>query len=233
MLQSKDELKRFAARFAADQFVKDKMRIGVGTGSTVRYFIERLIERTQNEKLQLRAVATSKASEELLLEGGIPILSPDEIQDLEIGVDGADEVDESLTLIKGGGGALLREKIIASHCNRWYVIVDETKWSQKLGRAKLPVEVLPFYPKLTLSSIEKVGCKGHLRKNNDGSDYITDNGNFIYDVILPQEVKEIEELSHTLSCIPGVVANGIFSSKLVDCVITAYADGHVQVKENR
>lgn len=188
--------------YKAAELISSGMRVGLGTGSTVHFFIEKLIEMTK-EGLQIQAIASSIASEEMAREGGIEIL--DDVESLDITVDGADEVDPQKQLIKGGGGALFREKLIAAASKEMVVIVDETKMSDQLGTKKLPLEISTFAKS---SIIHKIALPGTIRQD-EGKDFITDNGNLIYDVH-PFAIKDPKALHEKLIQIPGVIETGLF-----------------------
>ncbi len=171
--------KQLAAEKAVS-FIKDGMAVGLGTGSTAYFAIEKIGARIKEEGLKLSAIATSKRSEEQARSLNIPIVSFAEIDKLDITIDGADEVDEQLNLIKGGGGALLREKIVASNSKQLIIVVDETKLVQHLGKFLLPVEVTIFGWEITLKNLECLNCEPQLRMA-DKQPYITDNNNYIID----------------------------------------------------
>lgn len=214
--------------YKAAEFVQEGMHIGLGTGTTAFYFIERLIQRCK-EGLKIGAVASSKRSLEQAREGKIPLLNIDEITSLDLTVDGADEIDSQKRMIKGGGGALAREKILAAMSREMIVIVDETKLVSSLGKCKLPVEIFPFGRMATLHHIAKAGYKGEFRKKSDGSLYLTDNGNLIVDIHF-SDVREAPEEDHeALIHLPGVVDTGFFFH-LAGRVIVGFADGQVVVK---
>ncbi len=224
---SNDAIKK-AVGYKAAEFVQTGMRVGIGTGTTVFFFIERLIRRCQ-EGLKIKAIASSERSFQLAKEGGIPLLNIDEVQSLDLTVDGADEIDSKKRMIKGGGGALVREKILAAMSKEMIVIVDEKKCVSQLGACKLPVEILPFAKNATLHHINKAGYQGEFRKKSDGSLYITDNSNLILDIHF-KNVRENPEKDHeTLIQIPGVIDTGFFFN-LAGRVIVGYKDGQVIVK---
>jgi len=220
-----ENAKRSAARAAA-ALIEDGMVVGLGTGSTALFFIESLVEK-KRKGLKIQAVPSSIKSLQLAREGDIPIL--DNPVSIDITVDGADEIDPQKQMIKGGGGALLREKIIAAMSEEMVVIVDETKLVSKLGSRPLPVEIVPFGYKATLSHLNHLGFEGSLRTIDDGKIYITDNGNYIYDVILdPKTVRPSSD--HDLMIqIPGVVETGFFLN-LAGRVIVGFQDGRVVVQ---
>ncbi len=215
-------MKKSAGEKAA-QYVKENMLVGLGTGSTVFYFIEKLIERCK-QGLNIQAISSSIQSLELASKGGIPFAKPDEVMFIDLTIDGADEVDSKKRMIKGGGGALLREKILANSSRSMIVIVDETKVVENLGRQKLPVEILPFAPVCTIDKINKLGFRGQLRLKEGKKLFLTDNGNLIYDIFF-KTVRENPESDHEkLIHIPGVLETGFFCN-LAKKVIVGHLDG--------
>lgn len=187
---SMDDLKRQAAARAVEQ-VRDGMKLGLGTGSTAKHFVELLGERVQ-AGLKVIGVPTSEATRADAERCGVPLTTLEEVDRLDLTVDGADEIDPNLELIKGGGGALLREKIVAAASDRMIVIADESKWVQTLGRFPLPIEVIPFGLGATRRAIEAVfaenGVSGEMdiRKAKDGHAFVTDGGHWIIDARLGQ-----------------------------------------------
>src|SRR3990167_1284623 len=178
-----ESMKKRAASEAAE-WVESHMIVGLGTGSTVFHFIEKLIERCKNG-LQIQAVSSSNNSSKQAEEGGIPLLDINTITTIDMTFDGADEIDPKKRMIKGGGGALLREKILADSSREMVVIVDETKIVDYLGqKAKLPLEILPFAYLATEQKIKKLGYAGEFRKTTNHLLYTTDNGNLIFDITL-------------------------------------------------
>lgn len=208
------------AALRAVEAVKDGMRLGIGTGSTVHYFIQALIEKV-GQGLNIEAVASSEASKLLAQKGGIPLMDEREFTMLDLTVDGADEIDAAGRMIKGGGGALCREKILASSSKDLFIIVDASKVVKKLGKRKLPVEILPFGLKATVDKIEKCGFKGALRKGH------TDNGNVLFDITLPSLLANPEETHNILVNIPGVVETGLFFH-VVKKVFVGHLSGTVE-----
>ncbi|WP_075996674.1 ribose-5-phosphate isomerase RpiA [Salaquimonas pukyongi] len=206
------ELKIKAAQ-AAFEFVKDGMKLGIGTGSTADEFI-RILGKQVGKGLTVTGVPTSERSAALCREVGVPLTTLDETPELDLTVDGADEADRDLTLIKGGGGALLREKIVAAASADMVVIADDSKLVDVLGAFPLPVEVTPFGLGATHRAIEKaaesLGLSGpvELRKG-DGKPYLTDGGHFIVDASFGR-IPDAKALSSALLEIPGVVQHGLF-----------------------
>lgn len=224
---STDAIKK-AVGYKAAEFIQDGMHIGLGTGTTAFYFIEKLIQRCR-EGLKIHAAASSTSSLELAKKGHIPLLNIDEITSLDLTVDGADEIDPMKRMIKGGGGALVREKIIASMSREMIIIIDEKKLVSSLGKCKLPVEVLPFAKTATFHHIKKAGYRGEFRKKPDGDLFITDNDNFIIDIHFDGLRENPEEDHEALIHIPGVVDTGFFFN-LAGRVLVGFEDGQVIVK---
>jgi ribose 5-phosphate isomerase A len=202
-----DQEKEAAAR-ASLKFVKDGQVVGLGTGSTAAYFIKLLAEEVRNG-LRIRGIPTSVRSRELALSLGIPLTSLDECQEIAVTVDGADEVDRRLRLIKGGGGALLREKIVASATQQMIVVADASKQVECLGKFPLPVEVIKFAQALIAKRIAALGAEVRLRTDADGKPYVTDENNHILDCRFG-EIRDAGGLAHELSEMPGVVEHGLF-----------------------
>jgi ribose 5-phosphate isomerase A len=210
---SMDELKRQAAYRALD-FVQGGMRLGLGTGSTAKHFVELLGERVR-DGLDVIGVPTSEATRADAIRCGIRLTTLDEIDRLDLTVDGADEIDPDLNLIKGGGGALLREKIVAAASDRVIVIADDSKWVQTLGRFPLPIEVIPFGLGATQRAIGKafaecaVSGQMKVRKGRNGHVFVTDGGHWIVDAHLGR-ITDPPRLAQALALIPGVVEHGLF-----------------------
>jgi ribose 5-phosphate isomerase A len=224
-----EQIKKAVGYRAAD-FIQDGMIVGLGTGSTAQYFIEKLIERVKKEKIRIRAVASSLRSLEQAKNGGIPIIDINSIESIDITVDGADEIDSKKRMIKVGGGALLREKIVASMSKEMIVIIDESKVVPRLGHRKLPVEVVPFAHKASLYKLAKLGYQGEFRQNeNKNGFYVTDNGNYIIDIVFPNPLTEPEKDHEAIKQLPGVVETGFFFH-LAGRVIVGFSDGQVIVR---
>lgn len=217
-----------AAGKAAAALIQDGMRVGLGSGSTAAHFIDSLILRCR-QGLQISAVATSALSEKQARAGGIPFLDVNAITSLDVTVDGADEIDALKRMIKGGGGALLREKIVASMSREMIVIVDESKLVARLGKFPLPVEIVPFGQAATIDKIQRLGYQGKLRRCPDHEIYRTDNGNLIFDINLTHPLDDPEHVQLQLKSVPGVVETGIFCN-LAGRVVIGYADGHAEIK---
>ena len=222
-----DAYKRQAAAGALD-FVRAGMRLGLGTGSTAAHFVDLLAGRVRGG-LDVIAVPTSEATRAQAARLGVPLTTLDEAPELDLTVDGADEIAPDLSLIKGGGGALLREKIVAAASARMVVIADHTKWVATLGRFPLPIEVVPFGLAATRRAVEAAalaaGAPGPapLRRGNDGHAFVTDGGHFILDAALERIVRP-DVLAKRLAAIPGVVEHGLFIG-LAQVAVIAGPDG--------
>jgi ribose 5-phosphate isomerase A len=210
-----------AAAHKAVEFVDNGFVVGLGSGSTSEWAIRRLAVRIQ-DGLRIKAVASSKASEQLAIELGIPIVPFSEINEIDVTIDGADEVDHDFNLIKGGGGALLREKLLAYNSKKMIVIVDESKLVNKLGKFPLPIEIVPFASELTLRHLEALRCKAVIRMANN-EPYITDNGNYIADCWF-HVIADPKDLHAQMKSIPGVVETGLFI-RMTDTVIIGNDEG--------
>ena len=226
---TQNAIKRALGEQAAT-FVEDGMLVGLGTGSTSAFFIDSLIKRCQSG-LKITAVATSARSQEQARQGGIPIYDTDRISELDLTIDGADEIDPRNRMIKGGGGALVREKILASSSKKMLAIVDESKLVDVLGKFGLPIEIVPFCYLAALTKIRKLGYDGKMRYLPDGSHYRTDNGNLIFDVHTPLTFSSPEESHERLACLPGVVDTGFFFNLPVQ-VLVGYKSGRVALRES-
>jgi ribose 5-phosphate isomerase A len=203
-----NDLEKEAAARASLEFVKNGQIVGLGTGSTAAYFIKLLGEKVKSG-LRVRGIPTSVRSKELAESLGIPLTTLDECQEIAVTVDGADEVDPQLRLIKGGGGALLREKIVASATKQLVIVADATKQVQKLGKFPLPVEVIKFAEALVAKRIAALGAEVALRKDTSGKPYLTDENNHILDCRFG-EIRDADGLASELSTVPGVVEHGLF-----------------------
>jgi ribose 5-phosphate isomerase A len=223
--EDRDQRKLEAAERAL-ALVRPGMKLGLGSGSTAHHFVDLVGERVR-AGLDVRCVATSEATAAQAKALGIPLATLDEIPELDLTVDGADEIDPKLSLIKGGGGALLREKIVASASNRMVVIADSTKLVTRLGAFPLPIEVVPFGLAATRRHIEHVfgelGLSGPIRLRGESSPFVTDGGHHILDCALGA-IADPEALSQILSPIPGVVEHGLFVG-LARAAIIAGAEG--------
>src|SRR3984885_9460926 len=229
-----DQLKRQAAARALEQ-VRDGMQLGLGTGSTAKHFVELLGERVR-AGLKVIGVPTSEVTRAQAERCGIRLTTLDDIDRLDLTIDGADEIEPALNVIKGGGGALLREKIVAAASDRMIVIADDSKWVDVLGRFPLPVEVIPFGLAATRRAIGKAfaqcGDSGQmvLRKGKDGHVFVTDGGHWIVDAHLGR-ITDAPRLAGLLTSIPGVVEHGLFIG-LAGMAVLAGAGG-IRVVERR
>ena len=219
-----------AAADHAVRFVESGMRLGLGTGSTAERFVRALGSRIAGEGLQVTGVATSERTSRLAQELGIPLVTLDEAGALDLAVDGADEADGALRLIKGGGGALLREKLVASAARRSVILVDPTKQVETLGRFPLPVEVVGFGARITLERIgaliAEFGAPGgvaRLRLDNYGESFVTDGGNVVIDAAFGA-IRDPEGLARALDGLTGVVEHGLFLG-LCDRLVVGAPDG--------
>lgn len=199
--------KELAARHSLD-FVKDGMLLGLGTGSTAAYAVQMIGQRVR-EGLSVKGVPTSAQTRELAIKEGIPLAEFDGQARIDLTIDGADEVDPRLRLVKGGGGALLREKIVAAASDKVVIIGDSRKPVEVLGAFPLPVEVIPFGWKAVAQRIEALGGRHRLRVNAGGSPVQTDEGNYLLDCSFG-EIPEPETLADRLDGIPGLVEHGLF-----------------------
>ncbi len=229
-----DKAKFVAAKRATD-FVEDGMRVGLGTGSTAAWLVRCLGEMVRDDGLKIKGVPTSSRTAVLAREVGIEVISLDEAKWLDVTIDGADEFDGDLSLIKGGGGALLQEKIVATASDRMVVIADVGKEVEHLGSFPLPVEVVPFgwqttqaLIEETLVSMDVLGRESTLRMNG-ATPYLTDEGNHILDLHLGR-IGNPRQLALVINQMPGVVENGLFID-ICDAVVIGYGDGRVEVRD--
>jgi ribose 5-phosphate isomerase A len=222
------ESQKRAAAARAIEFVRPGMRLGLGTGSTAKHFVELLAERVR-AGLDIVAVPTSETTGDLAAKLGIVLTTLDETPELDLTVDGADEIAPDLTLIKGGGGALLREKIVAAASGKMVVIADEAKWVSLLGRFPLPIEIAPFGATATRRAVEaavaEMGCPGPamVRKGRDGHAFVTDGGHWLLDAQLLR-IPDPRALAARLCAVPGVMGHGLFIG-LAQTAILAGSDG--------
>lgn len=221
--------KEVAGRAAAD-LVQDGSTVGLGTGSTVWFTLVRLAERIAQEKLSIVGVPTSIDTETKARELGIPMTTLDEVEAIDLTIDGADEIDGAFQMIKGGGGALLREKVVASLSKQEAIVVGPDKVVERLGTTfKLPVEVVPFARAAVARRIEGMGAQPELRKGKDGGTYLTDNSNEILDCHFPEGIADAAQLELDLDAIPGVVESGLFIGLAQICVV-GHPDGRCDVR---
>ena len=229
-----DTAKFVSAKRALD-FVESGMRLGLGTGSTAAWMVRILGEMVRNEGLKVVGVPTSERTADLARQCGIKVATLDEVKWLDLTIDGADEFDANLNLIKGGGGALLMEKIVATASDQMVVITDISKEVETLGAFPLPVEVISSGWETTkalteeaLMNVDVMGRSGTLRMNHDRP-FVTDEGHYIIDFHL-KRIASPRKLSLILNQIPGVVENGLFID-ICDSVVIGYGDGHVEVRD--
>lgn len=221
-----DDAKRNAAEHAI-QFVSNGQVVGLGTGSTAAFAIQGLGRRV-DEGLRMTGVATSKASEELAKRAGLTLLDLNDVKKIDITIDGADEVDPDLNMIKGGGGALTREKLVALSSERKVYVVDESKLVPRLGQSfAVPVEVLPFAWTVSARRLGELGCEPRLRIDRD-SPFITDNGNYILDCRFTAIANSLE-LEKAIKLMPGVIESGLFVG-IADVLVIAFGD-RVEVRD--
>jgi len=202
-----DHEKEVAAR-ASLRFVQDGNIVGLGTGSTAAHAV-RLLGQRVRDGLKIRGIPTSTATKDLALAAGIPLTTLDQFQQLDVTIDGTDEFDPQLNLIKGGGGALLREKVIASASKQLVIIADSSKQVATLGKFPLPLEVIAFAEALVAKKITALGAKVQLRQSADGKPFITDEGHHILDCHFGQ-IADPPALARTLEAMPGIVEHGLF-----------------------
>lgn len=213
-----------AAAHKAVQYIKDGMIVGLGTGSTAYWAIQYLGEKVK-QGMQITAVATSDETERLALQCGIKVGEMDAADHIDIDIDGADEIDRRLNLIKGGGGALLREKIVAAGSKIFIVIADGSKMVEMLGQFPLPVEIIPFGWQHTARRLALLGCQTTMRQK-EAKSFITDNGNYILDCHFGS-IHDPAVLQQQINNTPGVVENGLFV-KMATRVVVGYSDGTVK-----
>ena len=211
-----NESEKKAVGYAAAEEIESGQTVGIGTGTTVHFFIECLGQRVQ-QGLEIKTISSSTDSLTKAKKLGIPIIDEGQISELDITVDGADEIDPSGQMIKGGGGALLREKLLASSSKKMIVIVDSTKRVSQLGKRKLPLEIIPYFHQSTIKKINALGFYGEIR-TQDQQRVITDNANWIYDLHLEKPIENAQALHNQIIPLPGVVETGLFfnlASKLI------------------
>ncbi len=213
--------KERAGREAAKQ-VKDGMTVGLGTGSTAYWTLLELGVMVA-DGLQIRGVPTSRATEKIAAQAGIPLISFEDVTSIDLTIDGADEIDANGNLIKGGGGALLREKLIAVASSRYVIVADRSKCVQYLGAFSLPVEIVRFGWHLTKQRIEQLGCTAALRLTEQGVPFVTDNGNYILDCSFGS-IRDPEPLHQQLKLQAGVIETGLFTG-FQKCIIIGDDNG--------
>ncbi|HJW89477.1 MAG TPA: ribose-5-phosphate isomerase RpiA [Anaerolineales bacterium] len=229
------DLKQQAAEYALN-FVQDGMLLGLGSGSTATCFLNLLGERLKSGTLRgIRGVPTSSSSAERAKAASIPLITlvetagPAGLPSLDLAVDGADEIDPHLGLIKGLGRAMLREKVIEIHARRFIVIAEETKLVPRLGRGPLPVEILPFEAEVIVRWLRTISSRAELWLNADGSPVVTDNGNYLARCWFTEGISDPSALARTLADRPGVLEHGLFLSMASLAVIAS--PGGIQIME--
>jgi ribose 5-phosphate isomerase A len=207
------------------EYVQSGMVLGLGSGSTAGYFVEMLAERLRSGALHdLQGVPTSEKTAERARTLGIPVVRLSDYDRLDLAVDGADEVDPHLNLIKGLGHALLREKIVEIHAARLVVIVDDSKLVPRLGRGPLPVEIVPFGAEVHVRWLNTLGCRAELWCSSDGTPIVSDNGNYLARCWFPEGIADPHALAHTLADRPGIVEHGLFLDMASTVVVAGARD---------
>jgi ribose 5-phosphate isomerase A len=215
------DLQKVKAADYALRFIKDGQTVGLGTGTTATFAIEG-IARLVSEGLQIRGVPTSIKTEQLARKLGIPIVDLNEVERVDVTLDGADQIDSDFNMIKGGGGALTREKLVAIASEQEIILVDQSKLAERLGQSScVPVEVLPFGWRLTARLLADLGCSPRLRESG-GSPFETDNGNYILDCDFGP-IADAGSLEKQINQVPGVIESGLFIG-LVDVLIVGFDD---------
>ena len=226
---SLDQEKQSAAREAL-RFIHDGDIVGLGTGSTFNFILAPLAERVR-AGLKILCIATSNQTAKAATELGIPLTTLDEHQEINVDIDGADEIDPQLALIKGGGGAFLREKIVASAAKKLVIIADSTKQVSVLGKAPVPVEVVPFALALVAKEIRALGATVNLRNDKQGKVFVTDESHHILDCYF-REIRNPSNLERQLEEIPGVVGHGLFIG-MADVVLIGKGDQVIELRAKR
>jgi ribose 5-phosphate isomerase A len=223
--QEKQSVAREALRFIHDGDI-----VGLGTGSTFNFLLSPLAERVRRG-LKIKCIATSNQTAKAAAELGIPLTTLDEHQEINVDIDGADEIDPELSLIKGGGGAFLREKIVASAAKKLVIIGDSTKQVSLLGKAPVPVEVVPFAQALVAKEIRALGATVNLRNDKQGKVFVTDESHHILDCYF-REIRNPSNLERQLEEIPGVVGHGLFIG-MADVVLIGKGDQVIELRAKR
>ncbi|XP_059316816.1 probable ribose-5-phosphate isomerase 2 [Lycium ferocissimum] len=232
VILSQDELKKVAA-YKAVEFVESGMVVGLGTGSTAKHAVDKIAELLNTGKLKnIVGIPTSKITHEQAVSLGIPLSDLNKHPIVDLAIDGADEVDPQMNLVKGRGGSLLREKMVEGACKKFIVIVDESKLVNHIGGSGLamPVEIVPFCWEFTLKRLEmlfiEAGCVGKLRKVGNGEEiYVTDNGNYIIDLYFKKDMGDLKAASDAILRLAGVVEHGMF----IDLATTVIVAGKLGV----
>ncbi len=225
--QGMSESKKAAGRAAAER-VRDGMVVGLGTGSTVFFTLERLGERIKEEGLAIQAIPTSLDTSRKAAKFGIDLVGFEDVTGIDLTIDGADEIDADYVMIKGGGGALLREKVVASLSKEVVIIVGPDKVVETLGaKFPLPVEFVPFARTPVQRSLQALSAQPMLRMADDGQPYLTDNGNEVFDCAFEGGIADAAALSLALAGVPGIVESGLFLG-LADHLVIGHEDGRVE-----
>jgi len=222
------EVGKVAAGEKAASLIENGMIVGLGSGTTSMKFIEALTKQVE-AGLRIQAVASSRASAELAKQGGIEVIDINSVPRIDITVDGADEIDTKKRMIKGGGGAHVREKILATSSDEMVVVVDESKLVGQVGTKKLPVEIIFFGSPATRMKIEALGYSGKWRLNEDETFFITENGNLLLDLHFNEPPKAPEHLHEALLNVPGVVDTGFFFN-IAGRVVVGFDDGKAEIR---
>jgi ribose 5-phosphate isomerase A len=223
------DLEKEAAAHASVRFVRDGNIVGLGSGSTALYAVRLLGERVRSG-LKIRGIPTSNQTRELATSLGIPLTTFDEIQEIDVTIDGADEFDSQLSLIKGGGGALLHEKVVASASRQVVIVADSSKQVPMLGTFPVPVEVIAFAQPFVKKRIEALGASVRLRRQSKGRAFVTDEGHHILDCSFGQ-IPDAPALAHKLSDMAGVVEHGLFI-RMASIVLVARGHDVTELREN-
>lgn len=224
MKLQQSEIKKRLGQEAAT-LIEEGMLVGLGSGSTANCFIESLGQRCRHG-LHIRAVSSSVKSLELAASVGIPTIDMEAVTSIDLTIDGADEVDPQMRMIKGGGGAHVREKILASTSKKVVIIIDESKLVSTLGKCGLPLEILSFGSSATIAKLHRLGFEGKIRQK-EGLPFVTDNGNLIFDIHTPTLFPHPEEAHELITAIPGVVDTGFFFH-LASSLLIGYGEGRVE-----
>ena len=226
------EIAKRAAVAKALEEVQDVHVVGIGSGSTLELLVPELAKLAEKKGLELKLVPTSRQIETALVRAGLTVVSPNDVSQIDLALDGADQVEsQTLHLIKGGGAALTREKIVDSEAKRLIVVVDERKLAPRLGGGQVvPVEVIPFAYKLVMRRLAKLDGKPELRRGGGSDPIVTDNGNFVIDVDFGL-IKDAHVLDDKLKSIPGLIETGLFLD-LTDRVYVGLSDGGVKILES-
>lgn len=211
----------------AASLIEDGMIVGLGSGTTALHFINSLIERANNG-LHIKVVSSSMESLNKAKSGGLKTLDLDKVKSIDITVDGADQIDPQKRMIKGAGAAHVREKILASNSKEMIVIIDETKLCEKLGKKNLPVEIIPFGSSHTIEKLASLGYKSKIRKKEDSTTLITENGNILIDICFDKLLDNPEQEQEKIIHIPGVVDTGFFFN-LAGRVLIGYQNGNIKI----